>query len=81
MTAAENSIRFSDHTIDKATKAKVTLENFYSNLITQHGERKQRLAKLEASLKDEALTESQKQVCLYHYLWDFCLQSINIITN
>lgn len=79
MTAAENSIRFSDHTIDKATKAKVTLENFYSNLITQHGERKQRLAKLEASLKDEALTESQKQVC--HYLWDFCLQSINIITN
>lgn len=53
---------FSDHTLDKATKAKVTLENYYSNLITQHGERKQRLAKLEASLKDETLSETQKQV-------------------
>jgi serine/threonine kinase 38 len=57
----ENTIRFSDHTLDKATKAKVTLENYYSNLITQHGERKQRLAKLEASLKDEGLSETQRQ--------------------
>jgi len=56
-----NTVRFSNHTMDKATKAKVTLENYYSNLIAQHGERKQRLAKLEASLKDEALTESQRQ--------------------
>lgn len=61
MTATDNTIRFSDHTLDKATKAKVTLENYYSNLITQHGERKQRQAKLEASLKDEALSESQRQ--------------------
>lgn len=56
-----SSIRFSDHTLDKATKAKVTLENYYSNLVTQYGERKQRLAKLEAQLKDESLTESQRQ--------------------
>lgn len=62
MAAAESSVRFSDHTLDKATKAKVTLENYYSNLIAQNGERKQRLAKLEASLKDETLTETQKQV-------------------
>lgn len=61
MTTAENTIRFSDHTLDKATKAKVTLENYYSNLITQCGERKQRLAKLEAQLKDDTLSESQKQ--------------------
>ena len=33
---------FSSHTWDKATKAKVTLENYYSNLISQHSERKQR---------------------------------------
>lgn len=52
MTATENTIRFSGHTLDKATKAKVTLENYYSNLIAQHIERKQRLAKLEESLKD-----------------------------
>jgi hypothetical protein len=42
MTATENTIRFSGHTLDKATKAKVTLENYYSNLIAQHVERKQR---------------------------------------
>lgn len=41
MTATDN-IRFSGHTLDKATKAKVTLENFYTNLISQHYERKQR---------------------------------------
>lgn len=63
---------FSDHTLDKATKAKVTLENYYSNLITQHGERKQRLAKLEASLKDETLSETQKQVSGGRYAWRRC---------
>ncbi|XP_013137437.1 PREDICTED: serine/threonine-protein kinase tricorner-like [Papilio polytes] len=60
MTGSD-SVRFSGHTLDKATKAKVTLENFYTNLISQHYERKQRLEKLEESLKDENLTESQKQ--------------------
>ena len=39
----------------------VTLENYYSNLIAQHIERKQRLAKLEETLKDEGLSEQQKQ--------------------
>ncbi|XP_077302381.1 serine/threonine-protein kinase tricornered-like [Arctopsyche grandis] len=61
MTATDTPIRFSGHTLDKATKAKVTLENYYSNLIVQHLERKQRLAKLEESLKEEGLTEAQKQ--------------------
>ncbi|XP_026672330.1 serine/threonine-protein kinase tricorner isoform X5 [Ceratina calcarata] len=61
MAATESTIRFSGHTLDKATKAKVTLENYYSNLIAQHIERKQRLAKLEESLKDEGLSEQQKQ--------------------
>lgn len=42
MTATQETIRFSGHTLDKATKAKVTLENYYSNLIAQHIERKQR---------------------------------------
>merc|ERR1740122_892788 len=49
---------FSSHTWDKATKAKVTLENYYSNLISQHSERKQRLQRLEESLRDEP--EEQK---------------------
>lgn len=61
MNPPMDKIALSQHAVDKATKAKVTLENYYSNLIAQHGERKQRLAKLEASLKDEGLTESQRQ--------------------
>lgn len=32
---------------------KVTLENYYSNLIAQNVERQQRLAKLEETLRDE----------------------------
>ena len=54
-------IRLSGHTLDKATKAKVTLENYYSNLIAQNVERQQRLAKLEETLRDEGLSETQKQ--------------------
>merc|ERR1719510_2709313 len=53
-------LRLSGHTIDKATKAKVTLENYYSNLITQHMERKNRLKRLEDSLKDESVSEATK---------------------
>ncbi len=37
-----SGVRFSGHTLDKATKAKVTLENYYSNLISQHKERRDR---------------------------------------
>lgn len=55
--SASDTVRLSGHTLDKAMKVKVTLENYYSNLIAQHIERKQRLKKLEESLKDEALTE------------------------
>lgn len=61
MNPAMEKVALSQHAMDKATKAKVTLENYYNNLIAQHEERKQRLAKLGASLKDEALTEAQRQ--------------------
>jgi len=40
MASIEDQI--SGHTIDKVTKAKVQLENFYSNLISQNKEREQR---------------------------------------
>lgn len=61
MTTGGSEIRFSGHTIDKATKAKVHLENFYSNLVNQHVERKTRHDKLEESMKEEGLSEKQKQ--------------------
>ena len=65
-TASEGSpnsrnIRFSGHTLDKATKAKVHLENYYSNLITQHIERRNRYERLEETMREEGLTEQQKQ--------------------
>ncbi|XP_017490378.1 PREDICTED: serine/threonine-protein kinase tricorner-like, partial [Rhagoletis zephyria] len=55
------AMRFSGHTLDKATKAKVHLENYYSNLITQHKERRIRHERLEETMRDEGLTEEQKQ--------------------
>ncbi|KAG1684053.1 Serine/threonine-protein kinase tricorner [Nymphon striatum] len=42
MMAATEEMRFSGHTLDKATKAKVHLENYYTNLIAQHMERRTR---------------------------------------
>lgn len=48
---SSNELRFSGHTLDKATKAKLTLENYYSTLISQHKERKERWKRLEDSLR------------------------------
>merc|ERR550539_2270810 len=52
------TIRFSCHTLDKATKAKLTLENYYNNLIAQHRERKERFRRLEESFVDNGLEQS-----------------------
>ena len=41
-TVGEQSQVVSNHTKDKATKAKVTLENYYSNLIESYQEREKR---------------------------------------
>ena len=49
---------FSGHTLDKATKAKLTLENYYSNLISQQRERKERSRRLEESFVDNGLEQS-----------------------
>uniref|UniRef100_A0A224Z6G9 Serine/threonine protein kinase tricorner n=1 Tax=Rhipicephalus zambeziensis TaxID=60191 RepID=A0A224Z6G9_9ACAR len=58
-------IRLSGHTLDKATKAKVHLENYYSNLVTQHLERKGRHERLEETMREEGLSE--EQVSTGHY--------------
>ena len=48
MAASEDlPIRFSCHTLDKATKAKLTLENYYNNLISQQRERRERMRRME----------------------------------
>ena len=57
-TSTDSPLRFSCHTLDKATKAKVTLENYYNNLISQHKERRERLKRLEESLNETGLSET-----------------------
>ena len=42
MMASDSSTRFSEHTLDRAAKAKVTLETHYNNLLEEHKERQQR---------------------------------------
>nr|KAG5689492.1 hypothetical protein BaRGS_021039 [Batillaria attramentaria]KAG5692396.1 hypothetical protein BaRGS_000680 [Batillaria attramentaria] len=55
----------STHTLDKVTKAKVTLENYYTNLINQNGERESRYRILERSMDDEGLSDEQIAVKQY----------------
>ena len=72
-----STLRFSCHTWDKATKAKVTLENYYSNLISQHLERKQRW---ENSIDVFKFVDIQILVSNTNYIyrarveWDFFFQ-------
>lgn len=42
MTSQTSCSSMSNHTKERVTMAKVTLENFYSNLISQHEEREMR---------------------------------------
>ena len=49
---------FSGHTLDKATKTKLTLENYYTNLISQQRERKERFRRLEESFIEKGLEPS-----------------------
>ncbi|XP_026119840.1 serine/threonine-protein kinase 38-like, partial [Carassius auratus] len=52
----------SNHTKERVTMAKVTLENFYSNLITQHEEREMRQQKLEKVMDEEGLPDEEKHM-------------------
>jgi len=40
--ATVEPMQISSHTVDKVAKAKLTLETYYSNLVTQHAERENR---------------------------------------
>jgi hypothetical protein len=49
MAAVGEPMQVSSHTVDKVAKAKLTLENYYSNLVTQHEERENRYVLILAS--------------------------------
>lgn len=61
MAAHDNAV-LSGHTLDKVTKAKVTIETFYSNLLNQQVEREERLSNLEKTMNHEDLPVDE--VCI-----------------
>ncbi|KAG5837813.1 hypothetical protein ANANG_G00216990 [Anguilla anguilla] len=62
MTGQSSCSSMSNHTKERVTMAKVTLENFYSNLIAQHEEREMRQQKLEKVMDQEGLADEEKRV-------------------
>jgi len=53
----QETLQISCETREKATRAKVLLENFYSNIFHQHKERRERQSKLEETLQEDNLSE------------------------
>ncbi|XP_062396925.1 serine/threonine-protein kinase 38 isoform X2 [Sardina pilchardus] len=62
MTGQSSFTTMSNHTKERVTMAKVTLENFYSNLIAQHEEREMRQQKLEKVMDQEGLIDEEKRL-------------------
>ncbi|TRY66878.1 hypothetical protein DNTS_033042 [Danionella cerebrum] len=62
MTSQTTCSSMSNHTKERVTMAKVTLENFYSNLISQHEEREMRQQKLEKVMDQEGLADEEKRI-------------------
>ena len=58
LLSGEMPPNFSGHTLDKATKTKLTLENYYNNLISQQRERRERLKRMEESFVEQGFEES-----------------------
>jgi len=63
----DENVNISSHTMDKANRAKLVIENYYSNLIMQKKERLQRIQKLEDILQDNSLSEEEKRLKKLHY--------------
>ncbi|XP_043932558.1 serine/threonine-protein kinase 38 [Protopterus annectens] len=61
MTGQTTCSSMSNHTKERVTMAKVTLENFYSNLIAQHEEREMRQKRLEKVMEEEGLRDEEKR--------------------
>ncbi|ETE63706.1 Serine/threonine-protein kinase 38, partial [Ophiophagus hannah] len=59
MTGPAPCSSMSNHTKERVTMTKVTLENFYSNLIAQHEEREMRQKKLEKVMEEEGLKDEE----------------------
>jgi len=63
----DETVNISPHTMDKANRAKLVIENYYSNLMMQKKERLARIEKLEDILRDNSLSEEEKRLKKLHY--------------
>jgi len=61
MSEEDGSITFTRHTIEKSKKVKEQLESYYRNLANHQTERKERLAKLLDSMKDQGLSDEKRE--------------------
>jgi casein kinase 1 alpha len=52
---------YSSHTIEKANKAKITIENFYTNFLQQQQEREERLHQCEEALTSKSEDEKSEK--------------------
>ena len=59
--ASNSDMKISGHTADKVQKAKLSIENYYENLNSQHAERLLRYKKLETSLEKENVSDDQRR--------------------
>merc|ERR1712142_1332044 len=64
---ADEEVTISPHTMEKANRAKLVIENYYSNLMLQKKERLARTEKLEDILRDNSLSEEEKRLKKVHY--------------
>lgn len=59
MSAAEAAPSFSNTTMENARKAKVSMEQFYENLLIQDRDRSNRWKKLELSMEEMSISEEE----------------------
>ena len=64
MSSAEAAPSFSNTTMENARKAKVSMEQFYENLLIQDRDRTNRWRKLELSMEEMSLSEEEVRLSL-----------------
>ena len=57
--AVDGSQTFSNSTLESARKAKLTMENFYDNLLIQDKDRSNRWRKLDLSMEEMGLSSDE----------------------
>ncbi len=57
--ASPHQSSYSTFTLQNALKAKVSMENFYENLLVQDKDRRKRWKKLEMSMEDMGLSNEE----------------------